>query len=77
MSGWQRISSMDEAVKLLRKGWQLGGCAPDYFLVSPDGSGQRGVWLNAARGCLKRTDVQQVVFRDDEGARWQMMAGSA
>ena len=48
-----RISSFNEAMRLIESGYHLRGAEPDYWLEKPDGSDKRGVWLNAARACLK------------------------
>lgn len=49
-----RISSADEVRHLLeKKGYHLRGAEPNYWVEKPDGSGKRGVWLNAARSVLK------------------------
>lgn len=49
-----RISSFNEAMRLIESGYHLRGAEPDYWLERPDGSDKRGVWLNAARACLKQ-----------------------
>jgi hypothetical protein len=48
-----RISSFNEAMRLIESGYHLRGASPDYWIEKPDGTGKRGVWLNAANACLK------------------------
>lgn len=48
-----RITSFNAAMRLIESGYHLRGAEPDYWLEKPDGSDRRGVWLNAARACLK------------------------
>jgi hypothetical protein len=57
------VSSASEAMKLLDNGWKLkddgGGLdGTNFELISPDGKTSRGIWINAARSCLKRGLLQ-------------------
>lgn len=49
-----RLSSAGAVIKKLQDGFHLRGADPDYWVERPDGSERHGVWLNAARACLKR-----------------------
>jgi hypothetical protein len=40
-------------MRLIESGYHLRGASPDYWIEKPDGTGKRGVWLNAAKACLK------------------------
>lgn len=67
-----RISSFNEAMRLLEAGYHLRGAEPDYWVEKPDGSDKRGVWLNAARACLK-TGLEPIgdSAAGDEVGRWK------
>jgi hypothetical protein len=68
-----RLSSTDEVLALLRKGWTLCGADPHFWLESADRSKRQGVWLNAARSALKR-GLEPIAEADDEHGRWQWKA---
>lgn len=67
-----RISSFNEAMRLLESGYHLRGASPDYWLEKPDGSDRRSLWLNAAKSCLKAGDLEPIGDGDtDEVGRWK------
>jgi hypothetical protein len=71
------IRSVRAAMSHLESGWSLTGQPSSSFLESPDGLVRKPVWINASIALRRRPDIEQVVFRDDEYARFVMRRGSA
>jgi hypothetical protein len=71
-----RISSFNQVMRLIESGYHLRGADPDYWVERPDGSERQGVWLNAARACLKQ-GLEPIGDGDtDEVGRWKLRSAA-